>query len=470
MKIHLYILLLLCSCQAPATSQRANQLYDQYEQYKENSIRQKRFKHADIVPLIQQREGNPLYKVIKAGTSVEGRAIYMLRLGTGKIKVLLWSQMHGNEPTATMAIMDIFNFFEQNDEFNALRSKLLDQLTLYFIPMLNPDGADRYIRQNAMGVDLNRDALRLQNPEARILKNAQQQIQPDWGFNLHDQSRYYAVGRTNKPATLSFLAPAFNVEKAVDGKRADAMRLIVSMNDILQTYIPGQVAKYSDTFEPRAFGDNIQKWGTRTILIESGGQYDDPEKQYIRKLNFTALMSAFESITNQSYKANALKSYQSIPYNNRSLYDLIIRAATVIKNGERYKLDLAFNRTEKSGASGIYYDGQLAYIGDLSTAHGYEELDAEGYVVQLGQSYPLTFESLSDATQTETEVYHRQGYTTLKVANLPPPEQLEAYPLQFISNKQSVNPAIQLWTNPSFFLTKNGKKAYVLINGRLHAL
>ncbi|MEM0995340.1 MAG: peptidase M14, partial [Bacteroidota bacterium] len=91
MKIHLYILLLLCSCQAPAASQRARQLYDQYEQYKENSIRQKRFKHADIVPLIQQREGNPLYKVIKAGTSVEGRAIYMLRLGTGKIKVLLWS-------------------------------------------------------------------------------------------------------------------------------------------------------------------------------------------------------------------------------------------------------------------------------------------------------------------------------------------------------------------------------------------
>ena len=44
------------------------------------------------------------------------------------------------------------------------------------------------------------------------------------------------------------------------------------------------MGRYSDEFEPRAFGDNIQKWGTNTILIESGGIFGDEEKQYLRKL------------------------------------------------------------------------------------------------------------------------------------------------------------------------------------------
>ncbi|MEM9887413.1 MAG: M14 metallopeptidase family protein [Bacteroidota bacterium] len=470
LKLQIFAVLFLFSCKNSINAQTSAKLYQNYEQYKEASISKKRFKHADIVPLIKKRQNHPLYKVIKAGESVEGRDIYMLRLGTGKAKVLLWSQMHGNEPTATMAILDIFNFFEQNDALNDLRKKLLDNLSLYFIPMLNPDGADRFIRQNAMGVDLNRDALRLQNPEARILKQAQQSIQPEWGFNLHDQSRYYAAGRSNKPASLSFLAPAFNEEKSVDGKRADAMRLIVTMNDILQPYIPGQIAKYSDAFEPRAFGDNIQKWGTRTILIESGGQYKDPENQYLRKLNFIALMGAFESIMNQTYEENTLKSYDAIPYNNRSLYDLIIREAIVIKNGERFKLDLAFNRAENQGATGLYYQGQLAYIGDLSVAYGYEELDAKGYTVQLGKTHPLTFETVSDATQTSFEEYYRQGYTNLKVLQSLPQEQLEQYPVQFLEKKEKADADIRLWSNPNFFLIKNGKKEYVVVNGKLYKL
>ncbi|NJL74627.1 MAG: hypothetical protein HC892_05880 [Saprospiraceae bacterium] len=275
------------------------QLNTAYEQYREPSLTQKRFKHTDLLPLIEKRSNHPLFKVTKAGESVEGRAIYVVKVGTGKTKVLLWSQMHGDESTATMALMDVMNFFEQKDGLDAIRKQLLNQLSIFMIPMLNPDGAERFQRQNAMGVDLNRDALRLQNPESKILKQVRDDLQPAWGFNLHDQSRYYAVGNTSKPATISFLAPAYNEQKEVNETRGDAMKLIVVMNKMLQKYLPGQVAKYSDAFEPRAFGDNIQKWGTRTILIESGGHYNDPEKQFIRKMNFLALMTALESIAQQ---------------------------------------------------------------------------------------------------------------------------------------------------------------------------
>ncbi|MEL6277238.1 MAG: peptidase M14, partial [Bacteroidota bacterium] len=196
------------------------------------------------------------------------------------------------------ALLDIFKFLGAADEKYAdLRELLRTNLTLTFLPMLNPDGAQRFTRRNALGVDLNRDALRLQSPESRILKEERDRLQAEWGFNLHDQSIYYGVGfPAEQVAAISILAPAFDWEKTVNAQREDAMQLIGLMNRYWQVAAPEKIGRYNDDFEPRAFGDNLQKWGTRTILIESGGWPGDREKQYIRQLNFVSLLSALHSI------------------------------------------------------------------------------------------------------------------------------------------------------------------------------
>ena len=137
--------------------------------------------------------------------------------------------------------------------------------------MVNPDGAELFQRRNNFEIDLNRDAVRQQTPEGKLLKEVFDSLKADFGFNLHDQSKYYNARLTDSPATISFLAPAYDYEKHINTTRGNAMKIIVQMNDIIQKYAPGQVGRYSDEFEPRAFGDNIQKWGTSTILIESGG-------------------------------------------------------------------------------------------------------------------------------------------------------------------------------------------------------
>ena len=144
---------------------------DQYSKYKEVSITDRRFKHNDIENLIQKQQKLGNFKVKVEGKSAENRSIYSLEIGSGPVKLLLWSQMHGDEATATMALMDLFNFFSADDEFSEFRKDLLSKVTLYFIPMLNPDGAARFQRRTAMDIDMNRDAVRLQSPEARILKN-----------------------------------------------------------------------------------------------------------------------------------------------------------------------------------------------------------------------------------------------------------------------------------------------------------
>ncbi|MCP3928501.1 MAG: peptidase M14 [Bacteroidetes bacterium] len=440
-------------------------LNKRYSTYQEASITHRRFKHSDIVPLIKKMEDETSAKVTVEGHSVEGRAIYMVRIGTGPVNVLLWSQMHGDEPSATMAIMDIFNFFSKNGALDEFRDLLQNELSLYFIPMLNPDGAERFRRRNALQIDLNRDALRLQTPEAQILKRVRDELDAEWGFNLHDQSRYYTAGIDDHTATVSFLAPAFNYEKEVNKVRADAMKLITSMNEVLQYYIPGKVAKYSDDFEPRAFGDNIQKWGTSTILIESGALKGDVEKQYIRQLNFVALLSAFEAIATKSYENNDITAYDDLPFNERYLHDLIIRNVFIEKDDKKYLIDIGFRRTEVKYDENpsIYYRSQVADIGDLSTFHGYEELDGKSYTISSGKLFQNPYSNTDDLENTSIWELLQDGFTEIQVEGLSPDIVFQNLPIRLVTEKPSYS--IAVGSNPSFFLKKDGHNRYVIVNG-----
>ena len=193
----------------------AQKLHDAHATYRETTLTQRRFKHKDVQALLDkaQRQSALRNYQMSANPSKAGTSD-MVKVGHGPHKALLWTQMHGDEPTATMAVFDILNFLEgKNDDFAVLRTQLLDSLTLYIVPMLNPDGAERYQRRTAQGIDMNRDALYLQTPEGRILKELQQTLQPEYGFNLHDQSPRYSAGRSGNVATISFLATAYDYDR-----------------------------------------------------------------------------------------------------------------------------------------------------------------------------------------------------------------------------------------------------------------
>lgn len=442
-----------------------------YEKYKEASITHRRFKHQDIVPLIENLKDQ--FNVQKVGASVEGRSIYMVSYGTGEQSVLLWSQMHGNESTATMALMDIFNFLGGNDEHNELRKLLRENLTIHFIPMLNPDGAERFQRRNVYGFDINRDALRLQSPEARALKKVRDSLEADWGFNLHDQSRYNASGLSPKTATLSFLAPAYNYEKDINEKRGDAIKLIGVINNIIQKYIPGKVGKYPDDFEPRAFGDNIQKWGTRTILVESGGLVDDREKQEIRKLNFVLLLSAMESIATGSYQDYSLEVYNNLPFNRSGrLHDLLIRNVKLDYQEDKYITDVAFrnNEIEDEQHKKYYLKSRISDLGDLSTYYGYEEFDATGFEVEFGKVYPTKFENYAAIKALDIKKLLQEGYTDIVVDEIGSDDAYSNLPLKIHSSSPESSGTVSLGSNPSLVFLKDGSPLFVVINGVLYDL
>ena len=467
---------LACMSFTPTTElETAFVLYDQYEQFVEKSIKDRRFKHQDVLSVLRKVKGQNGIEVSKVGRSIEGRSINLVKVGNGPIKVLMWSQMHGDEPTATMTIMDLLNFFARsNDEFADIRAKLESELTIYFLPMLNPDGAERYQRRNALGVDLNRDALRLQTPEAATLKRVRDSLQADWGFNLHDQGRHYTVGHSGKNATFSFLAPAYNKEKNVNDIRQRAMQLITLMDGVAQEFLPGQVAKYDDAFEARAFGDNMQSWGTSTILVECGGLKGDPEKQYIRRIQYVMFLTALEAIVDGSYADQSVRDYYEIPQNTRNLMDLIVRNAQLEVNGYSFLMDLGFRYEEinYSGARRFYKQSQLYDLGDLSTYSGYQELDAHGMQIEEGKMYPEIVDDLATVRSFNVKELFSQGYTDIRVRKMPPKSLVYNLPFRLhAASKKNVANEVRLWRNPSFLLVgEDGRRKFAIVNGTSYRL
>ena len=468
--IILLLALILSGCLAVESqeSEITASLYETYDQYKEPLLYKRRIKHADIQSLIALHRKDPGVTVKKVGTSIEGRDLTLISLGTGPTDVFLWSQMHGNEPTATQAIFDILNFF-RSDEFKSEKTAILNSLTLHFLPMLNPDGAEIFKRENILGIDINRDALRLQSPEGQTLKNVRDSLEADFGFNLHDQSTYYNAERTEKPATISYLAPAYNDEKEIDERRGNAMKVIVFMNKIIQKYAPGQVGRYNDDFEPRAFGDNIQKWGTSTILIESGGYPEDPEKQEIRKLNYVSILSAIYSIAMEKYKEIALDEYEKIPENDRKLFDLKIIGATYPLLGNNYILDIGINQVEvdKEDHANFWYSSRIIDQGDLSTYYGYETFEAEGYTIVPGKVYPEILNADMESLVNPAELL-KKGYTYVRVKNLAKDALNSPIPLHLLSPGYELPEfRLEAGKNPTFLLQKDGDYKYAVINGFL---
>lgn len=348
-------------------------LFEDYNNFFVGEINSRRFqpeKFYDIISKIFNQNHN-LFEVKEVGKSFEGRSIKLVKIGNGPRKILSWSQMHGDESTATMAIADIFNYFNKYSE-NPEIKMLLQKISLYFIPILNPDGAARHQRLSAQKIDLNRDALRLSTPEARILKMLQSELKPEIGFNLHDQE-LSTVGYSNEITNIAILAPAFDINQTDNPVRIRAKKIAASLVTILNKYIPGKISRYDDSFEPRAFGDNMQLWGTSTVLIESGHKENDPEKFSIRKLNTIALLTIFYEIADEKFKDADIALYDNLPFNTYRAYDLIIRNTKIkYKDGTRIEADLGISYQVNTHTTDVPI---LMEIGDLSTFVALEEID-----------------------------------------------------------------------------------------------
>ena len=324
--------------------------------------------------------------VERVGASLEGRAISMITVGTGTLRVLLWSQMHGDEPTATAALFDVLSYFQHHRDDPVVR-RVLSQLTLYIVPMLNPDGAERFQRRNAQFIDVNRDALALQTPEGQLLKTLRDRLNPRVGFNLHNQSWATTVGDPPKPASISLLSVAYDKALSENADRKLSKKVCAVIRDALEPFASGQIGRYDDEFEVRAFGDNLTLWGTPVVLIETGAFPAATPDPFLVRMNFVAIVSALDSLATGSVDKADAKGYDSLPKNeSKGLYILVRNATVVAGTGVKpFTADIGISGVRRvrtvAGERQVYMQTSINDLGDLHTYAGLRTIDAGGLVV-----------------------------------------------------------------------------------------
>lgn len=317
------------------------------------------------------------------GFSVQNRPIEMLQIGSGPFKILMWSQMHGNETTTTKALIDLVPWFLDPNQ-----KKLQNAFTLYIIPQLNPDGSQLYTRHNANDVDLNRDAIDRSQPESKVLRTHYDQLQPNLCLNLHGQRTIYSAGKGGSSASLSFLAPAANPERTITPARQTAMHHIVAMTKALQNELPDAIGRYDDTFNPNCVGDSFTQAGTPTILFEAGHVPNDYQREKTRAHIFNAFKALFESLLKPK-KTLKSSDYFMIPQNQVEFCDLIVSQLTIL-DGENeikdQKLAIQYRETLVNGKID-FLPVMLAYGSEIEfRAHNYL------YLSSSLQSIGLKFE------------------------------------------------------------------------------
>lgn len=341
-------------------------------QHLESSLIGKYIHLESILPLLKSFES--VFEISEIGKSVQQRSVYQVKIGTGKTKILVWSQMHGNEPTTTKGLFDFFNFLATDSrEANQIKS----QYTLLCVPMLNPDGAFAYTRENANGIDLNRDAYLATQPEMKLLKALYENFKPDYCYNLHDQRTIFGTDELNLPATISFLAPAYNEERTYNEVRIKAIEVINKMNNVLMQYIPNQIGRFDDSYNVNCTGDYFTTQNTPTILFEAGHYPNDYNREESRKYVFIALLSSFFDNYENVVVDNELQKYLRIPQNNKCFFDFIYKNVKIIDNSVEKIINFAAQYQEILVKDEIHFEAIISKISDLENYSGHVEYDCE---------------------------------------------------------------------------------------------
>ena len=336
---------------------------------------------------LARRHGEKL-RLREAGRSFEGRPIYLMTVGGGPRKVLLWSQMHGDEPSATPALLDLADYLLSHDQDPAVKAILLET-TLLMVPMLNPDGSEIYERRNAQGIDINRDALNLATPEGRLLKSLRDEHEPILGFNLHDQNRRTSVGDSGVLATNAVLAVAGDRDGTMTPGRLLAKRACAAIVETLAPFAPGGMARYDEDWSPRAFGDNLTAWGTPVVLIESGAVPPGGGFEDLTRLNFVALLQTLKELAGNDLADYEPRAYEDLQRNRREAWaDLVIRGGHLLQPGTSvpYRADLALNfARDDRVAAGCIVAGtpraRLVELGDARFLGASRDVDAAGSLI-----------------------------------------------------------------------------------------
>ena len=148
------------------------------------------------------------------------------------------------------------------------------------------------------------------------------------------------------------------------------------MNDLLQKYIPSHIGRYTDEFYPTATGDNFQKLGHNTILIEAGHFKNDYDREITRKFNFYAILKGLFFIAiNDEYLS--YQAYTKIPNNDKKFLDIIYSKIKIIEGNSSHFEDVGIQIKFKVVDDKLISFNHIENRGDLTGYYTFNNINAE---------------------------------------------------------------------------------------------
>jgi hypothetical protein len=187
------------------------------------------------------------------------------------------------------------------------------------------------------------------------------------------------------------------------------------IRDALEPFASGQIGKYDDEFEVRAFGDNLTLWGTPVVLIETGPWPSaDPDPALVR-LNFVALVTALDALATGEVNRADPRRYDSLPINaSQELYVLLTNASIINGAGvPPFIADIgivATRRVRSEGERQVQVTTIIEDLGDLRTLGALRTIDATGMTV-----LPLTSDAVEEGQIVDLPEWRTKRSATVAV-------------------------------------------------------
>ena len=241
--------------------------------------------YTELVKTLRQieRQSKGRVSLETVGQSNEGRDIFLAKVGRGPIRILYITQQHGNEPLGTEAALQLLRRLGSGGAWDAV----LDRVTLLVVPRVNPDGAERFWRQNydpdcnpalhdctpGRGFDINRwhdpAVAPAANPvpEAAAVQRVFLTYRPSFVVDFHHQGSY--VNADGEMITTSIFWP--NAAGVPASAVTFSKQISVVIDDTLSQYGFAEVSQYPGTL-PRGISRNAYGLlGAGSVLVELRG-------------------------------------------------------------------------------------------------------------------------------------------------------------------------------------------------------
>jgi len=249
-----------------------------------------------------------------AGRSNEGRPLWLAKVGSGDTTVLYITQQHGNEPLGTEAALNLLRRLATSGQPDIQRMR--SELTILVVPRVNPDGHERFWRQNfdptiepgaptdfwteGRGYDINRwhlPSLAPEDnpvPEAATVQRVYAEYQPEIVVDFHHQGSYVNEDGELIKTSMFWPRPEGGAGQDAIDRSKQATWL---MYETLGHYGFAEVSQYPGGPEPGIARNAYGALGSASVLVEMRGDIGQKSSGYLIRTFYAAMFSLLEGAT-----------------------------------------------------------------------------------------------------------------------------------------------------------------------------